>query len=97
MNAIHYNIKNDAIVNKLKETINSKIDKIYWMDTLVLIEPEKLNFKNIVEFLYGFFNEHKLEIEDFVYIYNFSGYKENNWYCERLKRKGLKRMSSNFK
>ncbi|MCO6175884.1 hypothetical protein NHF50_12600 [Flavobacterium sp. NRK F10] len=97
MNAIHYNIKSDAIVNELKVTINSKIDKIYWMDTLILIEPEKSTFKNIVELLYGFFKEHKLEIEDFVYIYNFSSYKENNWYCERLKRKGLKRMSSNFK
>lgn len=97
MNVIHYNIKDDAIVNKLKVAIKTKINKVYWMDTLVLIEPEKLTFKNTVELLYGFFIEHKLEIEDYVYIYNFSDYKENNWYCERLKRKGLKRMSSNFK
>lgn len=97
MNVIHYNIKDDSIINKLKGTIKSKVDKIYWIDTLVLIDPDKLNFKNIVELLYSFFKEHKLEIEDFVYIYNFSGYAENNWYCERLKRKGLKRMSSNFK
>lgn len=97
MNVIYYNIKDDLIVNNLKETIKSKIDKIYWIDNLVLIEPEKLNFKNIVELLYSFFKEHKLDIEDFVYSFNFSGIYENNWFCERLKRKGLKRISSNFK
>ncbi len=97
MNVIYYNIKDDLIVNNLKETIKSKIDKIYWIDNLVLIEPEKLTFKNIVKLLYSFFKEHKLDIEDFVYIFNFSGIYENNWFCERLKRKGLKRMSSNFK
>lgn len=97
MNVIYYNIKDDLIVNNLKETIKSKIDKIYWIDNLVLIEPEKLTFKNIVKLLYSFFKEHKLDIEDFVYIFNFSGIYENNWFCERLKRKGLKRISSNFK
>ena len=97
MNVIYYNIKDDLIVNKLKETIKSKIDKIYWMETLVLIEPEKLHFKNVVHLLYSFFKEYKLDIEDFVYIYNFSGFDESNWFCQILKKKGLKRVSSNFK
>lgn len=97
MNIIYYNIKDDLIVNKLKETIKSKIEKIYWMETLVLIESEKSHFKNVVYLLYSFFKEHKLDIEDFVYIYNFSGIDENNWFCQILKKRGLKRVSSNFK
>lgn len=97
MNIIYYNIKDDLIVNKLKETIKSKIEKIYWMETLVLIESEKSHFKNVVYLLYSFFKEYKLDIEDFVYIYNFSGIDENNWFCQILKKRGLKRVSSNFK
>ena len=97
MNIIYYNIKDDLIVNKLRETIKSKIEKIYWMETLVLIEPEKSHFKNVAYLLYSFFKEHKLDIEDFVYIYNFPGIDENNWFCQILKKRGLKRVSSNFK
>lgn len=97
MNVIYYNIKDDIIVNKLKETIKSKIDKTYWMETLVLIESEKSHFTDVVHLLYYFFKENLLKIEDFVYIYNFSGYDENKWYCEILKKKGLKKMSVNFK
>lgn len=97
MNVIYYNIKDDSTVTKFKETIKSKIDKIYWMETLVLIESEKLHFKNIVQLLYSFFKEHKLDIEDFVYVFNFSGFDEQNWFCQILKKKGLKKVSSNFK
>lgn len=97
MNAIYYNIKDDKIVHQLKERIQFKIEKTQWMETLVLIEPEKFYFKDIVNLLYEFFKQIQLDIEDFVYVYNFSGYDEDKWYCERIKKKGLKRISTNFK
>ncbi|MEM0576995.1 hypothetical protein [Flavobacterium polysaccharolyticum] len=97
MNAIYYNIKDDKIVHQLKERIQSKIARTQWMETLVLIEPEKFHFKDIVNLLYEFFKQNQLDIEDFVYVHNFSGYDEDKWYCERVKKQGLKRISTNFK
>ena len=97
MNIVYYDIKDELIVRKLKEVINAKIGKAFWMETMILIEPQNAHFKNIVNELYNFFKEHKLDIEDFVYIYNFSGINESHWFCQILKKRGLKRMSSTFK
>ncbi len=96
MNAIYYNIKDDTIVHQLKERIHSKIGKTQWMETLVLIEPEALHFRAIVNLLYEFFKQIQLDSEDFVYVYIFSGYKEDKWYCERVKKKGVKRIRTNL-
>ena len=95
MNAIYYNIKDDKIVHQLKEIIQSKIARTQWMEALVLIKPEKFHFKEIVKLLYEFFKPIQLDIEDFVYVYNFSLNNYNNWYCIIFKKKGLKRISPN--
>jgi hypothetical protein len=97
MNAIYYNIKDDKIVHQLKERIQSEIARTQWMETLVLIEPEKFHFKDIVKLLYAFFKPIQLDIEDFVYVYNFSGYDEDKWHCEKIKIQGLERISTTFK
>jgi len=97
MYVIYFNIKQELIVKKLMMEMRVKNDKIFFVESLIIIEISNLNFKELVQSLYDFFKEYKLDIEDFVYIINFSGIYENNWFCERLKRKGLKRMSSNFK
>lgn len=97
MNVIHYSIKHEEIARKLIEVVKAKIEKTFCKETLILIEPDKADFQNIVSILYHFFKDYKLDVEDYVYIYNFSGYDENQWYCEVFKKKGLKRISSSLK
>lgn len=97
MNLIYYGINDKQIVFELKKNLKSKKEKIQWMETLVLIEPKIFQFKDIVNLLYEFLKEYKLDIYDFLYVYNFSDYVEDKWYCIRIKKKGLKRISKNFK
>lgn len=97
MYIIYFNIKQESIVKKLMIAMRAKNDKTFFIESLIVIELSNSTFKELVQFLYDFFKEHKLDIEDFVYIFNFSGIYENNWFCQILKKKGLKRVSSNFK
>lgn len=97
MYIIYFNIKQELIVKKLMMEMRAKNDKTFFIESLILIELSNSNFKELVQSLYDFFKEHKLDIEDFVYVFNFSGIYENNWYCQILKKRGLKRVSSTFK
>ncbi|MDR7209131.1 hypothetical protein [Flavobacterium piscis] len=94
---IYFSIKQELIVKKLMMEMRAKNDKTFFIESLILIELSNSDFKELVQSLYHFFKEHKLDSEDFVYIFNFSGIYENNWFCQILKGKGLKRVSSNFK
>lgn len=97
MYAIHYNIKEDSILREFITILKINIENIFAKGTLILIEPKNSDFKNVVRISYSFFKEKSLEIDDFVYIYNFVGYDENDWYCDILKKKGRKTMNMNYR
>ena len=97
MYAIHYNIKEDSILRDFITILKINIENIFAKGILILIEPKNSDFKNVVRISHSFFKEKSLDIDDFIYIYNFVGYDENDWYCDILKKAGRKTMNMNYR
>ncbi len=91
MFVINFKIADKSTEKQLTLKISELSYKNHIINDLIIIDPSVMAFKEIKIMLHDFFSENTADAEDYIYLYNFT---RPDWFCEIIKKKGLKRLNS---
>jgi hypothetical protein len=87
---IHFKIADKNTAKLLTLKVKELSYKNHVINDLIIINPSVIAFKEIKLLLHEFFCEKIVDQEDYIYLYNFA---KPDWFCEIIKKRGLKRLN----